>query len=98
MSKETTKQITVRFNLSDWVQILGEAEDEGIKPVQYIRSTILKRLSGTLVDVKSIDAYLRQRERQPPQQPKTTLGGLPAETRANKNPLGGLTARRPRAN
>jgi len=63
MSKETTKQITIRFNLSDWIQILGEADDEGIKPVQYIRSTILKRLSGTLVDVKSIDAYLRQRER-----------------------------------
>ena len=63
MSKESSKQITIRFTLSDWVQILREAEDDGIKPVQYIRSTILKRLSGTLVDVKSIDAYLRQRER-----------------------------------
>lgn len=63
MSKETSKQITIRFNLSDWIQILREAEDEGIKPVQYIRSTILKRLSGSLVDVRSIDAYIRQREK-----------------------------------
>ena len=63
MTDESSKQITIRFTLSDWVQILREAEDDGIKPVQYIRSTILKRLSGTLVDVKSIDAYLRQRER-----------------------------------
>jgi len=63
MTEESSKQITIRFTLSDWIQILREAEDEGIKPVQYIRSTILKRLSGTLVDVKSIDAYLRLRER-----------------------------------
>lgn len=63
MSDESSKQITIRFTLSDWVQILREAQDDGIKPVQYIRSTVLKRLSGTLVDVKSIDAYIRQRER-----------------------------------
>jgi hypothetical protein len=63
MTEESSKQITIRFTLSDWIQILREAEDEGIKPVQYIRSTILKRLSGALVDVKSIDAYLRLRER-----------------------------------
>jgi len=63
MTDESSKQITIRFTLSDWIQILSEADAEGIKPVQYIRSTILKRLSGTLVDVKSIDAYLRLRER-----------------------------------
>jgi hypothetical protein len=63
MSDQSSKQITIRFTLSDWVQILKEAQDEGIKPVQYIRSTVLKRLSGTLVDVKSIDAYIRQREK-----------------------------------
>ena len=63
MSKEASKQITIRFNLSDWIQILREAEDEGIKPVQYIRSTILKRLNGTLVDVRGIDAYIKQRDR-----------------------------------
>jgi len=63
MTDESSKQITIRFTLSDWVQILREAQDDGIKPVQYIRSTVLKRLSGTLVDVKSIDAYIRQRER-----------------------------------
>jgi len=63
MTDESSKQITIRFTLSDWVQILKEAQDDGIKPVQYIRSTVLKRLSGTLVDVKSIDAYIRQRER-----------------------------------
>mgnify|MGYP000887199708 FL=1 len=63
MTDESSKQITIRFTLSDWVQILREAQDDGIKPVQYIRSTVLKRLSGTLVDVKSIDAYIRQREK-----------------------------------
>ena len=63
MSDQSSKQITIRFTVSDWVQILKEAQDEGIKPVQYIRSTVLKRLSGTLVDVKSIDAYIRQREK-----------------------------------
>lgn len=62
-SDKHSKQITIRFDLKDWIQILQESDDEGIKPVQYIRSTILKRLSGSLVDVKSIDAYIRQREK-----------------------------------
>ena len=63
MARSPTKQITVRFDLTDWIQILQEAEAEGIKPVQFIRSTILKRLNGTLVDVRGIDAYLKQRDR-----------------------------------
>lgn len=62
-SDKHSKQITIRFDLKDWIQILQESDNEGIKPVQYIRSTILKRLSGSLVDVKSIDAYIRQREK-----------------------------------
>ena len=44
-------------------QVLQEAEAEGIKPVQFIRSTVLKRLNGTLVDVRGIDAYIKQRDR-----------------------------------
>lgn len=63
MSKTPSKQITVRFDLKDWIQVLQEAEAEGIKPVQFIRSTILKRLNGTLVDVRGIDAYIKQRDR-----------------------------------
>ena len=63
MSKAPSKQITVRFDLKDWIQVLQEAEAEGIKPVQFIRSTILKRLNGTLVDVRGIDAYIKQRDR-----------------------------------
>ena len=68
MSGGSSKQITIRFELTDWIRILGEAADEaGIKPVQYIRSTILKRLNGHLVDAKSIDAYLKTTgERRPP--------------------------------
>jgi hypothetical protein len=64
MSRGQSKQITVRFDLTDWIHILQEAEAEGIKPVQFIRSTILKRLNGTLVDVRGIDAYLKQRDRE----------------------------------
>jgi len=63
MSRGQSKQITVRFDLKDWIQVLQEAELEGIKPVQFIRSTILKRLNGTLVDVRGIDAYIKQRDR-----------------------------------
>ena len=44
--RSPSKQITVRFDLKDWIQILQEAESEGIKPVQFIRSTILKRLNA----------------------------------------------------
>jgi len=63
MSKSPSKQITVRFDLTDWIQVLQEAQAEGIKPVQFIRSTVLKRLNGTLVDVRGIDAYIKQRDR-----------------------------------
>jgi hypothetical protein len=63
MSKQPSKQITLRFDLKDWIHILQEAEGEGIKPVQFIRSTMLKRLNGTLVDVRGIDAYIKQRDR-----------------------------------
>jgi hypothetical protein len=63
MSTGPSKQITVRFELKHWIHILQEAESEGIKPVQFIRSTILKRLNGTLVDVRGIDAYIKQRDR-----------------------------------
>ena len=63
MTKSPTKQITVRFDLTDWIQVLQESEAEGIKPVQFIRSTVLKRLNGTLVDVRGIDAYIKQRDR-----------------------------------
>lgn len=59
----TTKQITIRFELSDWVRILEAADEAGIKPVQYVRSTVLRTLNGHLVDAKSIDAYIKQQEK-----------------------------------
>lgn len=55
-----TKQITVRFDLTDWVLICREANEAGIKPVQYVRSAVLMRLNGSLIDTKSIDAYIQQ--------------------------------------
>ena len=58
-----SKQITIRFELADWVRILEEAEQAGIKPVQYIRSTVLRTLNGSLIDAKSIDAYITQQDK-----------------------------------
>ena len=64
MAKLPSKQITIRFDLSDWVRILEAAEQAGIKPVQFVRSTVLRTLNGHLVDAKSIDAYLKQQEKE----------------------------------
>ena len=58
-----SKQITIRFELADWVRILEEAEQAGIKPVQYIRRTVLRTLNGSLIDAKSIDAYITQQDK-----------------------------------
>jgi len=63
MSERNSKQITIRFDLTDWVRILEAADEAGIKPVQFVRSTVLRALNGHLVDAKSIDAYLKQQER-----------------------------------
>ena len=63
MSSVPSKQITIRFNLSDWVRILEAAEEAGIKPVQFVRSTVLRTLNGHLIDAKSIDAYLKQQDK-----------------------------------
>ena len=63
MSDRSSKQITIRFELSDWVRILEAAEQAGIKPVQFVRSTVLRTLNGHLIDAKSIDAYLKQQEK-----------------------------------
>lgn len=64
MAKLPSKQITIRFDLSDWVRILEAAEQAGIKPVQFVRSTVLRTLNGHLIDAKSIDAYLKQQEKE----------------------------------
>jgi len=61
--RSQSKQITIRFDLSDWIRILEQAEEAGIKPVQFVRSTVLKTLNGHLIDAKSIDAYLRQQDK-----------------------------------
>ena len=63
VERVSSKQITIRFELADWVRILQEAEQAGIKPVQYIRSTVLRTLNGSLIDAKSIDAYITQQEK-----------------------------------
>ena len=63
MSENTSKQITVRFELTDWIRILEAADEAGIKPVQFVRSTVLRTLNGQLIDVKSIESYFRQQEK-----------------------------------
>ena len=63
MSSVPSKQITIRFDLSDWIRILEAAEEAGIKPVQFVRSTVLRTLNGHLIDAKSIDAYLKQQDK-----------------------------------
>jgi hypothetical protein len=63
MSKVPSKQITIRFELTDWIRILEAADEAGIKPVQFVRSTVLRALNGHLVDAKSIDAYIKQQEK-----------------------------------
>ena len=63
MADSQSKQITVRFDLTDWIRILEAAEEAGIKPVQFVRSTVLRTLNGKLIDVKSIESYFRQQDK-----------------------------------
>jgi len=63
MADGQSKQITVRFDLTDWIRILEAAEEAGIKPVQFVRSTVLRTLNGKLIDVKSIESYFRQQDK-----------------------------------
>ena len=63
MTGSSSKQITIRFELTDWIRILEAADEAGIKPVQFVRSTVLRTLNGHLVDAKSIDAYLKQQDK-----------------------------------
>ena len=58
MSDQRDKQITIRFSAEDWERIVVEATKYGLKPVQFIRSTTLQRLNGTLVDTGTIDEIL----------------------------------------
>lgn len=62
--RKRSKQISVRFDLVDWVAIEKAAEEEGIKPAQYVRSTVLQRLNGKLIDAKSIDMYIRSQNKE----------------------------------
>ena len=52
------------FECPDDEYVLEAAEQAGIKPVQFVRSTVLRTLNGHLVDAKSIDAYLKQQEKE----------------------------------
>ena len=61
--KVPTKQISIRFPLTDWNSIVQESELKGLKPVQYVRSIIRQYISGDLIDAKSIDAYLQQQKK-----------------------------------
>lgn len=61
--KIPSKQISIRFPLSDWNTIVQESELKGLKPVQYVRSIVRQYISGDLIDAKSIDAYIQQQKK-----------------------------------
>ena len=46
--------------MQEWEKIVVAAEKYGVKPVQFVRSCVLQRLNGTLVDAGTIDEILLQ--------------------------------------
>jgi hypothetical protein len=60
MTSKRSKQITIRFSMEEWEKIIVAAEKYGVKPVQFVRSCVLQRLNGTLVDSGTIDEILLQ--------------------------------------
>ena len=58
-----SKQISIRFPLTDWNSVLQESSLKGLKPVQLIRSIVTQYISGELIDAKSIDAYIQQKKK-----------------------------------
>jgi hypothetical protein len=60
MTSKRSKQITIRFSMEEWEKIVVASEKYGVKPVQFVRSCVLQRLNGTLVDSGTIDEILLQ--------------------------------------
>jgi hypothetical protein len=60
MADEGQRQVSVRFSNADWDRIVIEAGKYGLKPVQYIRTCVIQRLNGKLVDAGTIDEILLQ--------------------------------------
>jgi len=60
MSEESQRQVSIRFSSEDWGRIVIEAGKYGLKPAQYIRTCVIQRLNGKLVDAGTIDEILLQ--------------------------------------
>ncbi len=58
MSDSNQRQVSIRFNEDDWDRIIIEAGKYGLKPAQYIRTCVIQRLNGLLVDSGTIDEIL----------------------------------------
>ena len=58
MVDDSSKQISIRFSESDWERIVIAAAKYGLKPVQYIRTCVIQRLNGSLVDAGTVDEIL----------------------------------------
>jgi len=58
MSESNQRQVSIRFNEDDWDRIIIEAGKYGLKPAQYIRTCVIQRLNGLLVDSGTIDEIL----------------------------------------
>jgi len=60
MSEDNQRQVSIRFSSEDWDRIVIEASKYGLKPAQYIRTCVIQRLNGKLVDAGTIDEILLQ--------------------------------------
>ena len=60
MSDSKGKQVSIRFSQEEWDKIIIEASKFGLKPAQYIRTCVIQRLNGILVDSGTIDEILLQ--------------------------------------
>ena len=58
MSEDSQRQVSIRFTSEDWDKIVIEAGKYGLKPAQYIRTCVIQRLNGKLVDSGTIDEIL----------------------------------------
>ena len=58
MSEDSQRQVSIRFSSEDWDKIVIEAGKYGLKPAQYIRTCVIQRLNGKLVDSGTIDEIL----------------------------------------
>lgn len=58
MTDDSQRQVSIRFTSEDWDKIVIEAGKYGLKPAQYIRTCVIQRLNGKLVDSGTIDEIL----------------------------------------